>query len=298
MNKSSRMNKILPFILLTLLLFSCTACADSAEVYIKYIYNPDFHGALLYTYHNSIQGILMNGTEIQSTWVKKYDEGNDRFCIQLPGIGTLLWVNSDELVDQWPEGAESDILTGIVELSTLGKEMLTILDNDLSWQEYLYTNSRVKIAGRIVNYYYLPEVEQHCILMDDILTFTDIKYRRYLPDLLNFIELPRYGEVDGTEHMTKDEVLEIAKNTFQQYFSELPTNGDYKVYLNLEHSYDSLGKTWIVDYSVQDDEGDGPRLFEVEIIDKDREVLTVYSAYEIDMPDYLVKDGITLTEVY
>lgn len=286
------------FIILTifiLIIIVSSAYAESNETSIRYIYNTDFHGALLYSYCNSIQGILMNGTEIQTTWIKYYDEHSDRICVQLPGMGALLWIPSNELVDQWPDDIEKDILTGIVHLSELGRIRLETSYGDLSYQEKLYNNSRVKVAGRINTMYYLPDIEPHYILIEDIRAFADHKYRHYWQDMLSFIELPRRGEKDGTENMTEEEALNIGQDTLQRFYSDLPTNGEYQVYLNFEHLYGTVGKTWVVDYSIQDIDGETPCLYEVEIIDKDRKVMTVYSAYDIDMPEYLVKDGIILT---
>ena len=94
--------------------------------------------------------------------------------------------------------------------------------------------------------------------------------------------------------MTGEEALKIAEKTFRQFYPELPANGEYKAYLNFGHLYGETGKTWVVDYCIQDADGDISCLYEAEIIDKKQEILTVYSAYEIDMPDYVVKDGIVL----
>ena len=289
---------VIVLVLMLLLPAVCYSENEKTAKKYKYICNPEFHGAFVYSYWGSLDGILLNGTPILSTWIWKYDPVIRRTCIRLPGMNEpTIWIDPDMLADEWPADAEPDLLTGITMVSDEGKGKLVEYPGDVDGERRFGNGDRVRIAGRIDAWYYLPDVEPHYLLTDDISCFAEHKHRNYSGNLLSFAEVSCEAEADGTETMKKEEAFTVLDQAFHQYFPDLQAEDKYYIYLDDSHINGPVGKTWMANYYHESAMPNVPRFYSVEIADKTKALLNVSYAYDMDAPYYYVKDGIAINAV-
>lgn len=241
------------FAIIALMIFSYYNVLALAEEKHQYVFNPSYHGALLYNREKCIIGILLNGLEIApemlNTGIEYID---DKVCIKLPGTAAYAWIEEKCIVDELP--LTNDLITGITNYAMDSGYLYTsptLLSVETG--DRLKDEERVVIGGRYLDSYYLPDKEPHWINSKELsmkVNNQEAKFRIYQPDLLSYRELiGMSGEPDGTEQFNETTALERAKEILEQKYriSGLDQKAS-KCGLNISHIYTSIGKTWFFSF--------------------------------------------------
>ncbi len=231
--------------------FSVSALAEEKKLYI---YNPSYHGALLYNQEKCIIGILLNGLEINpemvNTGIKDID---DKVCIKLSGTAAYAWIEKKCIVNQPP--LTNDLIIGITNYAMDSGYLYTSPISSLSVEtgDRLKDGERVVIGGRYLDSYYLPDKEPHWINSNELAMKVNseiAKFKIYHSDLLSYKELYGMpGEPDGSEQFNETTAIEWAKelleNKYQVFGLDQKTS---TCSLNISHIYTSIGKTWLFSF--------------------------------------------------
>ena len=86
------------FLVITIIIMCHSSVSLLAESQMKYIYNPSYHGALLFNREQCIIGILMNGLQIDSEMLNTgLSDIEDKVCFKLPGNAAYAWIEKKNL---------------------------------------------------------------------------------------------------------------------------------------------------------------------------------------------------------
>ena len=278
------------FLVITVIIMCHSSVSLLAESQMKYIYNPSYHGALLFNREQCIIGILMNGLQIDSEMLNTgLSDIEDKVCIKLPGNAAYAWIEKNNIVDEPPES--SNLLIGITDyIMDSGELYSSPTDLREFTDKRLENGERVVIGGRYLQSYYLPEKDPHWISADELIKKVNnesAKYRIYYPDLLSYTELAGMSGVpDGSERYNETTAIERAREILEQEYEidglgQLPS----KCGLNVSHSYSSVGKTWFFSFGNYEEE----QYYEGELVDGSGELYRLqYGEYG---DNYLIYEG-------
>lgn len=245
------------------LLIRAPVAAEESKNDLLYIYNPSFHGSLLYDRNGGIIGILLNGAQISEDMIitEKSDE-SERVCVKFPGVLAFAWIDHSHLVENEAEVLDSCLLTGICNNVEKDRRQLYLTPAHPYYTPsdvYLNRGDRVTIAGRYGSYYYLPDNPPYWCRITDLWMRSNMtpsaKYRNYKSDLLSYRELAGLKmEPDGSERFTAETALEKSRECVEQFYSISLEGVQGGCYLNATHVYGIIGKTWWFYFGNYEDE--------------------------------------------
>ena len=261
--------------IMLLVLIWLSANAEGTEHDSFYIYNPSFHGSLLYDREGGIIGILMNGAEItEDMIITEKPDASGRHCVKFPGRLAYAWIEESHLFKNKEEVLDSCLLTGICNRIMDSGLLYTSPASpyDLPSDVYLKDGERVTIAGRYGTYFYLPDNPPHWIHYTELpmrSNMASAKYRIYASNLLCYTNL-WYDpiEPDGTEQFNQETALERARELTESIYGVSLDGINGSCRLNATHIYSSIGKTWRFHFGQVDD----GLFYQGELIDRNGEL--------------------------